>query len=74
MALLNDKFPAIGLYKKPKLTDIERKYKELEASGANMQFDADKSGTLEGEEVKALMKTLIQLTRKQSKIIEKTAE
>lgn len=74
MALLNDKFPSIGLYKKPKLTDIERKYKELEASGANMQFDADKSGTLEGEEVKALMKTLIQLTRKQSKIIEKTAE
>ena len=73
MALFNDKFPGMGSYKTP-LTDIEKKYQQMVASGANMQFDADKSGTLEGDEVKALMKTLIQLTRKQSKIIEKTAE
>jgi hypothetical protein len=54
--------------------DISDMYKQMLDSGANMQFDADKSGTLEGEEVNELLKTLIFLTRKQSKLIEKSAE
>jgi hypothetical protein len=54
--------------------DISDMYKQMLDSGANMQFDDDKSGTLEGEEVNELLKTLIFLTRKQSKLIEKSAE
>lgn len=66
--------PRIEAYIPQRRKDIRDMYKQMVDSGSTMQFDADKSGTLEGEEVNELLKTLIFLTRKQSKIIEKSAE